>query len=89
MTSCFFCAWEVYGFVQKGKCGGSWLRRVEKKKKREEWENLKEKWCTKIKFKKKVPKKRKYKMRNCCEKKKVEKKEGRKSKKKSCRKIIG
>ena len=33
MTSCFFYAWEVYGFVQKGKCGGSWLRRVTEKKK--------------------------------------------------------
>ena len=53
-------------------------------------ENQKEKWCTKIKFKKKVPKKRKYKMRNCCEKKK-RKGEKRKEEnpKRNCRKIIG
>ena len=49
-----------------------------------------EQWCTKIKFKKKVPKKRKYKMRNCCEKKKEKmRKRKEESPKRSYRKIIG
>ena len=56
----------------------------QEKLKKKEGENQKEEWCTKIKFQKKVPKKRKYKMRYCCEKKKEKrrKKERRKSKKK-------
>ena len=60
------------------------------RKRKTKGENQKEEWCTKIKLKKKVPKKRKYKMRNCCKKKK-EKRRKRKeeSPKRSCRKIIG
>ena len=53
-------------------------------------ENQKEKWCTKIKFKKKVSKKRKYKMGNCYEKrKKKRRKRKEESPKRSCSKIIG
>ena len=75
------------GLYKKASVGVVGQEELKKKKKRE---IQKEEWCTKIKFKKKVPKKRKYKMRYCCEKKK-EKRRKRKGEnpKRNCRKIIG
>ena len=53
------------GLYKKASVGVGGQEELKKKR-----EIQKEEWCTKIKLKKKVPKKRKYKMGNCCEKKK-------------------
>ena len=53
VTSCFLYAWEIYGIVQNGKCGGSRVERVEVVKKKRSWENQKEK---KMVYKNKVQK---------------------------------
>ena len=41
VTSCFLCAWEIYGIVQNDKCGGSEIERVGVVKKKKEVERKK------------------------------------------------